>query len=150
DRLRTVTFSRVAATHRLAAWVRLLALAAAHPGRRFEAVTVGRGEDGVAVARIPPVPPAEALAELAALAALYAEGMREPLPLFCKTSAAFAQHGAQAAAGEWTSGWSFAREDQDAEHRLVLGGVVAFEALDPRFAQFARRLWDPLLAREQA
>ncbi|HEY7073709.1 MAG TPA: exodeoxyribonuclease V subunit gamma, partial [Solirubrobacteraceae bacterium] len=46
DRLRTVTFSRVAATHRLAAWVRLLALAAAHPGRRFEAVTVGRGEDG--------------------------------------------------------------------------------------------------------
>ena len=47
--LRTVTYSRVNPRHRIAAWVRLLAVQAAHPGRAFESVTVGRGirEGGV-------------------------------------------------------------------------------------------------------
>ncbi len=43
DVLLSTTYSRVAAKHRLAAWVRLLALAASRPEREFSAVTVGRG-----------------------------------------------------------------------------------------------------------
>ncbi len=39
DTVRTVTYSRVSARHRLAAWVRLLALTAAHPGPQL------RGDD---------------------------------------------------------------------------------------------------------
>src|SRR5262249_21901991 len=59
DVLRTVTSSRVSAKHRLAAWVRLLALTAAYPERPFQAITIGRGEAGaqVTIARIPPLAP---------------------------------------------------------------------------------------------
>ena len=61
DVLGSVTYSRVNPRHRLAAWVRLLALTASHPAREFEAVTIGRARIGagdgarVTVARIPPV-----------------------------------------------------------------------------------------------
>jgi exodeoxyribonuclease V gamma subunit len=60
--IRTVNYSRVGAKHRLAAWVRFLALTAAHPDRGIEAVTVGRRQEGgrtntkTTVARIPPLP----------------------------------------------------------------------------------------------
>jgi exodeoxyribonuclease V gamma subunit len=145
--LRTVTYSRLAAVHRLTAWVRLLALAAARPDAGFEAVTVGRGEP-VAVARIRPLGGAEALAHLEALLDLYARGMCEPLPLYAKTSAAYAQEGSAAARKAWESGWRFEGEDAEPEHRLVLGGVVAFEDLPPAFPACAHALWDPLLACE--
>src|ERR1700754_3773604 len=50
---------RVNPPPRLAAWVRLLALTAAHPERPFEALTVGRAPSGsdarVTIARIPPL-----------------------------------------------------------------------------------------------
>ncbi|HEX9505688.1 MAG TPA: exodeoxyribonuclease V subunit gamma, partial [Acidimicrobiia bacterium] len=60
DLIHTVTYSRVAASHRLLAWVRLLALSAAWPDRSFEALTVGRYRDGgrkhhITVARIAPI-----------------------------------------------------------------------------------------------
>src|SRR5207244_3260268 len=46
DLLSTTTYSRVSPRQRLAAWVRLLALTAAHPERPNEAVTIGRARSG--------------------------------------------------------------------------------------------------------
>ncbi|MGI8413096.1 MAG: exodeoxyribonuclease V subunit gamma [Solirubrobacteraceae bacterium] len=183
DVLLALTYSRVAARHRLAAWVRLLALSGSYPERAFSAVTVGRiarsGEDaGVTMARICPV--AEdptgrrdwALEHLAVLVDLHDRGMREPLPLYVRTSAAYGQ---AAVAGrdpltagrrEWTSPWNFDLEDAEPEHELVLGGVRSFDELlsqaprpdeagpgweaseSTRLGRLARRLWDGLLASE--
>ena len=178
DVLLAVTYSRVNARHRLAAWVRLLALTAAHPERSFEAVTVGRARSGahedarVTIARIPDLAADAAHARLATLVDLYDRGMREPLPLACLTSAAYAE---AAAAGEnataaarraWESRWNYPREDAELEHQLVLGGVRTFDELvaqapradeagdgwdageTTRFGRLARRLWDGLLGRE--
>ena len=130
------------------------------------------------MARVPPLAsdPAGrrelALAHLAALADLYDRGMREPLPLACFSSAAYAvaaAGGADAAAaarGEWESE-RYDKEDREPEHELVLGGVRTFadvlaeapradetgdgwEAAEPaRFGRYARRLWAGLLACEQ-
>jgi exodeoxyribonuclease V gamma subunit len=171
----------VAAKHRLAAWVRLLALTTAWPGRPFAAATVGRGRgrDDVRVAGL------ESLADepderrrlasehLARLVDLYDRGMREPLPIFCKTSAAYAEAAAagrdaqDAARGEWESDWRFDREDKELEHQLVLGGQLNLRQLialvprddeagdgwaedeDTRLGRCARRLWDGLLTREE-
>jgi exodeoxyribonuclease V gamma subunit len=177
DVLRTVTYSRVSARHRLAAWVRLLALTAAHPGRRFEAVTVGRAPAGsdarVTIARIPPLDRALALDHLGVLVDLYDRGMREPPPLACLSSAAYAaaaragRDPVAAARRAWESTHAFDGDDAEPEHRLVLGGVRSFADLlaeparadergpwwDPhetrRFGRWARRLCDGLLQCEQ-
>ena len=177
DVLRTVTYSRVNARHRLAAWVRLLALAAAQPAREYEALTLGRAQQdsqgSVTVARIPPLAAADALEQLAVLADLHDRGMREPPPLACLTSAAYAaaaragRDPEAAARGEWESAYRFDREDRAPEHVLVLGGVRPLADLlaeparadergawwDPdeprRFGRWARRLWDGLLGVEE-
>jgi exodeoxyribonuclease V gamma subunit len=97
--------------------------------------------------------------------------MREPLPLYCATSAAYAAArpagSISRARGEWETAKGFDREDRDPAHRLVLGGVVPFDDLlaspprddeegpgwpadEPsRFGRYARQLWDGLLAVEQ-
>jgi exodeoxyribonuclease V gamma subunit len=162
DTLRIVTFSRVGPKHRLAAWVRLLALAAAHPGRRFEAVVVGRAaydapvHQQVSVVRIlPPDDPHERLCELVGL---YDRGMLRPTLLGCKTPAAYAEAShagrdpAAAAAKEWESGFKRTGEDAEREHQIVLGGVLRLDELlaaVPGFAGEAVALWAPLLEREQ-
>jgi exodeoxyribonuclease V gamma subunit len=148
DVLSTVAYSRVSPRHRLATWVRWLALTASRPERPFVAVTLGRARYGasrdahVTIARIPP-PPGDAadrrefaLAHLTDLLDLFARGMREALPLTCLASAAYARaapRGADAAVKaaekEWVSGWNRDGEDKDLEHQLVLGGVVPFAHL---------------------
>jgi exodeoxyribonuclease V gamma subunit len=177
----TITFSRVSPRHRLASWVRLLAATVTHPGRAFSAVTVGRSARGatVTVARIPPLaddPSSRrevALGELTVLVDLYERGMREPLPLFCLSSAAYARaviagdDPVAAARTEWTSGWRFEQEDRELEHRFVLGGVSTIEELlseppregesgpgwraseSSRFGRLALRMWEGLLSREE-
>lgn len=181
DLLRAVTYSRVAAKHRLAAWVRLLALSAAHPERAFEAATVGRSPrrgSGVTISTLPALGEdgaarhAMAMAHLAVLLDIFDRGMREPVPLFCKTSAAFAEavmagrDPEAAMRREWETTWDFPREDLEAEHQLVLGGVRTLAELlaEPlrddergpgwdgggptRVGRYARRLWAGLLERE--
>jgi exodeoxyribonuclease V gamma subunit len=181
DVLLSTTYSRVSAKHRLAAWVRLLALTAAHPERELTAATVGRagGRDDVRTALIAPIGAAPderrrlAVAELTRLVDLHDRGLREPLPLYCQTSAAYAgaaasgQDAVAAAAPEWTSAWNFDHEDRELEHQLVLGGLRSFAELleiapagdengagwatqeASRLGRLARRLWDGLLTHEQ-
>lgn len=184
DLVAALTYSRVAPRHRLAGWVYLLALAASRPAMAFEAVTLGRRRaDGprgheVTVARIrlatdSEVRKAEALRDLAVLVDLFERGMREPLPLYCKTSAAYAaavaagKDGRAAAGKEWATSWNYPKEDAEPEHVLVLGGTRTIAELfedvprddeqgdgwaideSSRVGRYARRLWDGLHTREE-
>jgi exodeoxyribonuclease V gamma subunit len=143
--LLAVSYSRLNARHRIAAWVRLLALSAADPERPFEAVTVGMARYGsdanLTVARIAPLgldPAARravALEQLQKLVELRDRGLREPLPIPSLTSAAYAHAAAAgedpgaAAAAEWTSGFRFDREDVDPDCQRAFGGVLSFAEL---------------------
>ncbi len=179
DVVGAVTYARVSPRHRLAAWVRLLALTASHPGRPWEAVTIGRARIGagdgarVTVARIGPLRAERAREILRGVIDVYDRGMREALPIACLSSAAYAaaaRRGADpvaAARGAWESTWSFDREDREPDHLLVLGGERTIEHLlaaaprgdeagdgwdmteTTRFGRYARRLWDELLALEE-
>jgi exodeoxyribonuclease V gamma subunit len=181
DLLLQTSFSRVAAKHRLSSWVRFLAATATHPQRAFSAATVGRasGRATVTVARIPASEGEPehrrwlALEHLRALVELYDRGMREPLPIYCASSAAYAQSASRgedaraAAEGEWKSPWNYEKEDAELEHQLVLGGIRTIEDVftetphaeergpgwqmseTSRFGRLARRLWDGLLSCEE-
>jgi exodeoxyribonuclease V gamma subunit len=180
-----VLYSRLGPKHRLAAWARLVALAASSPGRPVGALTVGRGRAGgrpwVAVSRFDPLAsdPAEAAARarelLEVLVDLYDRAMREPLPLYCATSAAWAEAACRdgdprdAAARQWEDqdGPEGRKEADDPAHVLVLGGTVPFTAVvaEPprpdehgpgwaqhectRFGRLALRLWGPVLDHER-
>ena len=134
----------------------------AGPSGRSMRSIIGRSRPGtwnadVTVARIPPLgeDPATrrqaALEQLAVILDLYDRGMREPLPLACETSAAYAQHGELAAGKAWTSTFDYDKEDRQPEHLLVYGAQIPFEQLlaQPLFGDYAHRLWDGLLAVEQ-
>ncbi len=153
DVLQTVTYRRIQPGLRLAAWVRLLALGVTDPARPYQAVTVCRSESGatrpVTVARLGPLgddaPARKAVAglHLRQLVGLYRQGMREPLPLFCRTSAAYAsarRAGADdalvIAAREWETSFRRTNEDRDPEHLVVFGGQLPF-------AEVLRRTGEP-------
>ena len=185
DVLRMVRYSRVNHRHRLAAWVRLLALTAARPERPTAAATIGRARASqrdaaqVSIAWIgalggdPATRRETALRHLATLVDLYDRGMREPVPIGCMTSGAYAQAAHEgrppgpAGARAWESTFNFDKEDREPEHRLVWDGVrtwpdllgeppradeagEGWEASEPsRFGRYARRLWGGLLASEE-
>jgi len=182
DVVHTVTYSKLGPPARLLAWVRLLVLSATWPERPFSAVSVGRsrGTHGrLSVATIRPLGPdaptrkEAAESHLRALVEVYRRGMREPLPLYVRTSAAWAEAVTEgrdperAASGAWLSGYDFEKEDKDAEHILVLGGVLPFKGMlqragvplsdeaswdvtEPtRFGAYARRIWCGLLEHEE-
>jgi len=187
DTLQSVGYSRLAPKHRLAAWVRLLALTAARPERPFEAITIGLlrafgdKDFDVSVSRIPPLgDDAEtrrktALKHLATLVDLQDRGLREPPPLACVTSHAYAlalRRGADPtkdANNTWTSSFDWDKEDKDREHVLLHGRVLSLEDLldEParpdetgpdwpatgedttRFGRWALRLWTGLLDVEE-
>ena len=184
DVVHNVTYSRMQPSLRLAAWVRLLALSAARPEHPFEAVTIGRAEKYsrhlVTVSRMGPLGPdprtRKQVAEehLGALVDLFELGMREPLPLYCKTSAAYAaarEAGADDADDVAKKAWETTQrertnEDKDAEHLFVLG-ELSFKDLvqlsgrvdegrsarctppeTSLFGLYARLLWGGLLEHE--
>jgi exodeoxyribonuclease V gamma subunit len=191
DVLQTVTFARVGAPHRLAAWVRLLALTATRSDRPFAAVTVGRARRGASrqnaratMARIPLLGGTAGTAEqrrafaterLTDLTALYDQGMREPLPVYAETSAAYASGDRTAitrATEQWEGSWTrdsrrLPGENEREEHVRVLGAGSSFEELlastpradeageawdeteTSRFGRYAQRWWGHLPARER-
>lgn len=147
------TFSRLGAAHRLRAWAQLLATGAAYPQQPWQAVVTARRAGSTLT--LPPDP----LSVLRSLVELRAVGLREPLPIATKTSAAYAlaRHSGRsvaqalsAAEREWTGDLG---DQRDANHGLVWGERVGLEVLlaepgvaEPtRFGELARALWDPLL-----
>jgi exodeoxyribonuclease V gamma subunit len=184
DTVHNVTYSRMQPSLRLAAWVRLLALSATWPERPFEAVTIGRApkysKHLVAVSRMGPLGPDAssrkrvAREHLGAVVDLFMLGMREPLPLYCKTSAAYAaarEAGADDADDVAKKAWETTQrdrtnEDKDPEHAFVLGELSFKELVElsgpsdedglarctppetSRFGLYARLLWSGLLEHE--
>ncbi|MBV8990811.1 MAG: hypothetical protein JO372_19845, partial [Solirubrobacterales bacterium] len=175
--IRSVSYSRVRPRDRLAAWARLLALTAARPERPFQSIVIGRAQSGspqanCTTARVAPLDQRAAREQLAILVDLYDRGMREPLPIACQSSAAYAQAAGRgedseaAAKADWETSFRFDKEDREPEHQLVYGAPISFGALlrqrprpdehgpgwpvseETRFGRYARRLWDGLLAQE--
>ena len=174
DVILSLTYSTLAAKHRLRAWVELVALTAARPDRAWRSVAVGRGGRGPERRLFGPLPVEEANAALAELIALYRAGLRSPLPLPCKSAAQYAlrrRHGNGVSAARidaqrtWVSD-RFPGEQADAEHVLIYGlpaplSVLTGQAPEPgeggpgwpvdetdRFGLLARRLWGRLLDAE--
>lgn len=178
-----VRYAKLSGKHQLEAYVQLTALTANDPERPWTALAIGRnprkGKARAAWCRLGPLgddPDARrdaATQALAVLVDLYDRGLAEPLPLYAKTSAAYAEAMSAtrpdryAAARVWDDEWGFP-ENADREHVLVLGAGLPYDALvddEPprdteagpdwptaasRFEALALRLWQPILAcREQ-
>jgi exodeoxyribonuclease V gamma subunit len=170
DVLAVSSYSTLAGKHRIAAWVRLLAVAAARPERSWRAVTTGRGQFGRATRRSTLLPPTDPIALLRELVALRDSGLREPLPIAPGASAVYAdrrasgstiEEAAEAAAKEWNGRFG---DGTDRHLVYVHGRTPRFERLlstppgreeagwfsEPsRFGVLSRRLWTPLLGHEQ-
>ncbi|RDI67649.1 exodeoxyribonuclease V subunit gamma [Nocardia pseudobrasiliensis] len=174
DAVVRTTFSRLAPKHRLAAWVRLLALAATERNQGWRAITIGRGKFNRPAWRSTLTAPNAATAQaiLRDLADLRDEGLTEPLPITPTASAVYAERRCQGASvedarlsadQEFLGGPNGPRafgDHTDRYLRYVWGPTLRLEHLesplpdpDPtgeptRFAVLARRLWNPLLANE--
>jgi exodeoxyribonuclease V gamma subunit len=176
-RIVTARYSVLGAQHRLAAWVRLLALACSDGRDDWQAITIGRLRDDVGLAKRSvlklPADPAEVLADLLELRSL---GVCAPLPMATETSHVYAcaRHEASTVAqayakavAAWTStggaGYRNRCENDDPAIVLVYGPDTPFSAVwdqpirdgqdrnadEPSwFGQLAARLWVPLLRRE--
>ncbi len=140
---------------RIGAWMKLLALAASDPDTEYCAYLIGRdaNEPKPLVLRLDA--PQDPVAALAGIVELYDRGMSEPLPLYCDTSAAYAETVARnrhrwVMSQTWPSGYKIEREEKDPYHELALSPVPTLDDLleDADFIDCAHALWDPLLAHE--
>lgn len=166
----TVSFSSLAAKHRLAAWIDALALAAGLPDENWTVHTIGKHRSGGQVQQVAPLPQHRAEAWLRDLVALHDAGQLEPLPLPVKTSLAWAEEMRRVRAGsdgdpdarargEWESprfnDGGFPREDADVWHVRAFGPHAPFDLLASppragedgphRLGHLAWRLWSPLI-----
>lgn len=165
QRIVSVTYSKLGPKQLLAAWIRLLALAANTPETAWAAVAVGRGKRSGVLTRALAAP-ADPIAVLRDLVELYDAGRREPLPLPVKTSFAWAE--ARFAGGyperdagyRWRTG-RYPAEDQDVAYVKVWGPHAPLSALlgpplpgeempgeQTRLGALSARLWLPMLRAE--
>ncbi len=117
-------YSRFKPTHRVAAWLDLMALVATEPGRPWRALSVSRpdraGADPTVHDLVPDtsgVTPAGSEA-LAVAVDCYRRGMTEPLPLFPKFS--YQLYRAKSARGSWR-GFRFPEDGDQLAVRLAFG-----------------------------
>ncbi|MCW2666572.1 MAG: Exodeoxyribonuclease gamma chain [Frankiales bacterium] len=167
--LASSSYSRLAAKHRMAAWVRLLAVAAGGPAGEWRAVTTGRGGYRRPSWRSTLLAPPDPLEQLRRLVDLRERGLRAPLPVATGASAVYADRRASggtvaealdAARAEWDStfgdgtdrhlAWLHGRSPR---LDVLLGEPPADDerswSQDPtRFGVLAQRLWAPLLGAE--
>jgi exodeoxyribonuclease V gamma subunit len=157
-----VSYSKLAAKHRLQAWLELLALTVTDPSHTWQVVTIGRG----GCSQIRAVDATWAGKVLADMIDLRATGLREPIPFSPKTSAEYAalryrdrQPGLYRR--QLDKLW---REDRDEAYERFFGVGASLDAMmaepsilseergnlaEPtRFGTLARRVFQPLLSVE--
>jgi len=172
NRIVSVSYSSLAAKHRLRSWVDALALSVGHPDRSWTAHALGRRGRNTAHAVVGPLDH-RAQEWLRDLVDLYDRGMREPLPMPVKTSCAYAEAAhlqqrsgsgspLERAKREWEtdrfSAHGIKGEDGDPAHVQVYGEGAPIGCLltpprddeqwntEPhRLGRLAVRLWQPLL-----
>ncbi len=171
DVVARTSYSRLAPKHRIAAWIRLLALAAHDPSRPWQAITTGRGM-GHSPMRSVLSAPADPLAVLKELVELRERGLRSPLPVAPLASPTYAERrfAGVSAADAWRDAvekWSGRFGDAvDRSMVYLLGESAPLTALTegqwelPRpgavasgsetmFETLACAVWRPLLASEE-
>lgn len=144
NNLVTVSYSSLAAKHRVAGWINALALAAGAPDENWTVHTIGRHRASGKFSMIKPLAHEEALDLLRDLVRIQQQGLREPLPLPLKTSLAWAEEHCHvlrgrdadpdaAALREWRTPpfneSGFPREDQDAWHVRAFGESAPYRVL---------------------
>jgi exodeoxyribonuclease V gamma subunit len=158
----SVTYSTVKATHRLAAWLDLVALVATDPTVPWRSVSIARTKDHKSTEVVDLVPmdvdasSTRARSALAVIVDCYRRGMVQPVPLFPRLSESIVGDGPRRT--EWRrKGANGPKGDGDDEAvRLAfdyetLDGILAVpaETSDPpgrggRAERFARYLWGAL------
>ncbi|MGZ8751176.1 MAG: exodeoxyribonuclease V subunit gamma, partial [Pseudonocardia sp.] len=175
DRLVSVSYSRLGATHRLQAWVRLLALTGSDPDHNWTAHTLGRptnsrSRESHSLSLLGPLDDYRAREILCGLVDLRDRGLCEPLPLPIKASFAYTRQRRTRATHDEAvvkAGWDwkdgrFPGEQSEAAHLRAWGPRAPLPGLDrppgdgeewdgetTRFGALALRLWTPLLTAEQ-
>ena len=166
ERLVKVSYSRLGPKHWIDAWVPLLALCAAYPGRGWSAGSIGRGSFRRATDRVAFASADDCQELLADLVRLHDAGMRAPLPLPLKTGEAWARHARnpRVARGKAEKEWAkdtFSPENADPWHvrvwgpDLPLGDLLAATPLPgeerddqrSRLGALACTLWQPMIDR---
>ncbi|MET0200059.1 MAG: exodeoxyribonuclease V subunit gamma [Rhodococcus fascians] len=169
DVIARTSYSKLAPKHRIAAWIRLLAVAAQDGSRPWLAVTTGRGM-GYHPMRSTMNAPTDALAVLAELVALRDTGLDAPLPIGPIASSVYAERRTAGLPAEdaWKDAsdkWSDRFGDHsDRSIAYVLGPSAPLAALTRGhwnefpsgagaektvFESLAGVVWRPLLANEE-
>jgi exodeoxyribonuclease V gamma subunit len=157
DTLLRASYSKVSAKHLLGAWVDLLALTVARPGRAWQAVVAGRDRRDAIRRAFGPLSAEVAGGALAELIALADDGRCAPLPLPVNTAHAYAMavhrgmnadNALRAAQGEWRT--RYGGEVTEDAHVLVWGEDAELADLGvARLATLAATVWAPLAAAER-
>ena len=155
ERLVWVTYSKLDGRHLLESWIRLVALAARHPGREWSAVCIGRAKRGDTPRQRLLGPPEDATGVLADLVEMYDDGRRAPIPLPPKTSYAWAETEHRRGAPSREAGWKwksgkYPGEDAEPAHVTVWGpGRPLVDLVAAGLPAYASRLWSPMLRAER-